>query len=177
MDWTEILVRAAGVGLTIGIIAYIQSATQKFIESDIEGKTILRPHRSFQVLGIISILMAIFFIIGFIIEPDWFMFFIMLAMLGLFGVLGIICLLTYKNHLVIFDDENLTVFDIRGNKETILWTEIINAKFHNFSGYIVLKTSNKTLKISSYIVGITAFGYAFQTFTKWNAKDININLV
>ena len=176
MDWIELLLKALGIGFTIILATYLQHITQKFIESDVEGKTVLRPHRFFQIFGVISVLVAFAFIIGFIIEFNVVMFIAMLVMLTLFGFFGVLCLLAYKNHCVIFDDKNLMVTDIYGNEETILWKEITYVEFHKFSGNIILKTPTKTLKVGNYIVGIRTFGYAFQTFTKWKAEDINIQL-
>ncbi len=90
--------------------------------------------------------------------------------IAIFGGTGLILVYLSKNHRISIYDTKIEVFNLFGNKKTILWSELSDVKFNFFKGTLVLvDNKNEKLNIHQHIVG-------FKTIIQKIKSQSNLNI-
>ena len=112
------------------------------------------------VLGLIEIVISIFLSIKFFtVQPlefiSWFAA-LLLILLFLFG--GIFLILMYRNHKLIFDNENIIIFDFFGNEWKSKWNEIISINTNKVSGFTkIVDCNNRKIRLHQLLTNYKHF--------------------
>ena len=87
-----------------------------------------------------------------------------LILLFLFG--GIFLILIYRNHKLIFDNENIITYDFFGNECKTKWNEIVSLKTNSISGFVSIIDSNKNkIRLHQFLINNTLFiKYIFNVY-------------
>ena len=172
MDWEKVLTYVLS-GLAVSLVLnYMNKGASQGIASGLNGQIALRMNKLYQILGYVSIGIALIFVVAALYYQEKGMYIIGILMLFLFGGLGILCLMYYQNHKVEFDDKKITVQNWRKKIEEITWDEINDIKFHPFSGYLRLRGLNKEMAIHQHLVGLKEFTNKMEEKTKWKTKEL-----
>jgi|JI6StandDraft_1071083.scaffolds.fasta_scaffold61890_1 uncharacterized protein YacL len=129
------------------------------------------------VLGLIGIVISIFLSIKILtVQPlefiSWFIA-LLLILLFLFG--GIFLILMYRNHKLIFDNENIIIFDFFGNECKTKWNEIVSLKTNSISGFVSIIDSNKNkIRLHQFLINYTLFINILEQKTRWTIKDLKL---
>ena len=121
------------------------------------GKTELRLHKLYLYLGYAGIAIATVFIGAAAWYRDTELYVIAFLMVGLFGGIGTLLLMNYRNHLLRFDDQWVTVHSWTGREQQVAWRDISAISFNAVSGYLLVEGPFKTLKIHHHLVGLKSF--------------------
>ena len=174
MDWEKILTYGLiGIVVTLFMNYLNRSANQGSIKNKF-GKYELRMNRLYQIVGLISIFIAIVFLIAAIYYQDKEIYVIGFAMVLLFGGLGIPLLLFYINHKLVFDENKITSTGWTKKETTLRWDEITKISFSPFSGKIKVQGQNSQLNIHQHLVGLKEFVNLMESKTKWRASDLKL---
>lgn len=157
------------------VLTYLNKATTKEAVANERGTFLLRMHKLYYYLGILSLLIAVVFIIvpPFVDNMDLPMISVMFIVLVIFGGIGLMCVLYFKNHYLAFNDFQVEVSNQFGKVKTVLWADFIKVKFNPTLGLLVLtsKTGEK-VKIHQHLVGLTQFVKLLEAKRGWAANDI-----
>ena len=166
----------AGISMLVsgGLLFYLQKGMRAEPETDAIGQMILKPHWIYNITAYLGIFVALVFIVSGFISQELEFIIITLLMFVLFGIMGVYLFLLYRNHKVAFDEETISIRDLKGNTELIKWDEILKIKRDIWSSSIVLLDGNRKLKIYMYNVGFNSFVKMMEKKTEWRAKSLKI---
>lgn len=174
MQYLEFFLYGLGGMLIFLIYNYINATSNEEQQANEDGKYVLRMNRLYQIIGIISLVVAAVFTIGVIIYFDIEMLILGVMMLLLFGGLGSLCFLYYKNHIVSFDEEAIEITDWRGRENRLYWDEIHKISFNRFSGLVKLESVGKQAGLHYHLVGLVDFVTMMENKTQWRAKALKL---
>jgi len=158
-------------------LAYLNKATAKPPIANGQGQYLLRMHKLYNYVGILAVLLAcVFVIVPPLVETmDIAMAIMAIAMLLIFGGLGTLCLIYYRNHYLLFDENIIEVRNPKGQIRTISWHDIERASFNSFTGFLILTDRNGgKLKIHQHLVSLGKFVALLEDKTGWTSKDIKL---
>lgn len=165
-------------GLCISLaLSYLNKATGKKVTANQQGEYLLRMHKFYYVLGVISVIIGTVFLVvpPLVDDVDIVMLIVIFFMLLIFGGLGLLCLLYYKNHYLLFDSNRIEVRSHIGKTSSIHWDDIKRAQFNAFSGLLILTTySGGKLKIHQHLVGLVQFVNQLEERKGWTPQDLKL---
>ena len=168
------------IGIVVSSIAisistyYLKKGNADEIQKNPDGNYVLSLPKMYKYTGILSILIVSVFMAGAILIQDKITVIMAILMFVLFGGLGIPCLLAYQNYRLEFNDKTITVFNWKGEKKEIFWSEIKEIKFSSLSGYIKIYGNQDVLKINHHLQGLDIFKNKINQQTKWNTRELKI---
>ena len=136
-------------------------------------------NKLYGIVGLVSILFGVFFIIFFITTPDKSDGGIVggvLLMLLIFWGAGIPCLLYFKNHKVSFNEDSILVVNVFGKQKKVEWAKIADINFKALWGLIVIDSEGEKVKIHQHMVGISKFIETLERNTHWTNNDLRVPL-
>jgi hypothetical protein len=163
-------------GIFYGLIAfsvtltlnYLSKATNKTVARTEHGQYLLRMHKLYNIVGIISLVIAAVFLIAPVISDDLkpMFYVIVFLMLLLFGGLGLISILYFRKHWVLFDETKLDICGPFGKQKSICWNDIAKAGFNPTTGLVTLRTkSGEKVRVHYHLVGFSTFVRYLETKT------------
>jgi hypothetical protein len=163
------------IGIAVSItLGFLTKATGEKIKAQSDGKVKLRINILYGIIGILSLIFCIGFIIFFLSINDESTVIGLIIMFGIFGFPGIVCTLYYFNHNLLFDNKTITVKNMYGQTNTASWIDINYMNFNAITGLITIKTKNRTLKVHQHLVGLSSFIEKVEKNTNWSAKSLKI---
>ncbi len=175
---TEKIFFYAIIGIAVSTaLAFLTKSIAKSIDADERGMFKLRMNKLYGILGIISIVIGLLFLIFLLLtsEPNdsgiWGG--VILTILIFWG-LGIPCLMYYRNHRVTFDDNSIVVTNVYGKVKEIKWSDISDVRFKTFAGLLVLTTTSEQIKVHQHLVGLSKFIEYIENKTKWTRKELKV---
>lgn len=172
MNWETIITYTIINIAVFAAIAYLARGASKNVDRNAEGQFVLRLSRLYQILGIILLAFCSIFIFAGIYYQEKDLLLISFLMFLTIGILSLACLLWYYNHQVIFDEKTISASTWTKKITSMQWDEIESIKFSPMSGYIKIKSLDKTIKLSSHLIGLKEFIKIMEKQTKWTAKKI-----
>lgn len=158
-------------------LAFLTKSTEKSIDKDESGNFNLKMNKLYGIIGIISVLFGLLFLIfipltvGVNESEIWIV--VILILLISFG-LGIPCLMYYRNHRVIFNSNSIIVSNVFGKVKEIKWSDIIDVRYKAFSGLLILTTKIEQIKVHQHLVGLSNFVEFIEKKTKCTIKELKI---
>lgn len=110
----------------------------------------------FLIMGIVSMVMAVFLAVGcyLVIKSSWAVTVFLGVLAMLFAYMGVLLVRDGRNYQVTCNDDSLLVIDGRQRAEACLWSDLVSARVHPLTKYILLRTKDgRTLKINAYVIG------------------------
>ena len=93
-----------------------------------------------------------------------------LILFFLFG--GIFLILMYRNHKLIFDNENIIIYDFFGNEWKSKWNEIISINTNKVSGFTkIVDCNNRKIRLHQLLTNYELFISTLEKNTKWTIND------
>ncbi len=172
MNWETIITYIIINVAVVAALAYLTGGASKNVDRNKEGQFVLRLSWLYQILGIILLAFCSIFIFAGIYYQEKDLLLIGFLMFLIIGILGLVCLIWYYNHQVIFDEKIISTSSWTKKITSMKWDEIESIKFSPLSGYIKIKSLDKTIKLSSHLVGLKEFIKIMEKQTKWTAKKI-----
>ena len=174
MDWEKILTYGL-IGFAVALFMnYLNRSANRGSIKNKSGQYELRMNRLYQIVGLLSIFIAIVFLIAAIYYQEKEMYIIGFAMVLLFGGLGIPLLLYYINHRLIFDEDKITSTGWTKKEITLRWDEITEISFSPFWGKIKVQGQNSQLNIHQHLVGLKEFVKLMENKTMWKASNLKL---
>jgi hypothetical protein len=161
---------ALSVTLTL---SYLSKATNKTVARTEHGQYLLRMHKLYNVVGIISLVIAAVFLIAPVISGDVKpMFYVIgFVMLLLFGGLGLLSVLYFKKHWVLFDETKLDVCGPFNKQKSIYWNDIVKTGFNPSTGLVTLRTkSGEKVRVHYHLVGFSTFVRYLESKTRLTVR-------
>ena len=155
----------------------LKNARKKIVPN--RGSYAMRVPKLIFYLGIIGILMTIAGCIFLITtsELSFWETFLQVAFLSvLFATPSLWLFLSGLNHKVIFNQNKITVSNLKGKSKTIEWDAIKDADFSPMTGYLKLKTETEQIKISQSLTGFYHFIYFLGKKARFQPKALNIKM-
>jgi hypothetical protein len=96
-------------------------------------------------------------------------------MLGMFWDMGIPMVLWFKNHRLKFNQTDIEVINVYGQRNSIAWKEINSISFNHFSGFITITDPKGTrLKAHQHLVGLSVFTNMMEAKTLWTVEELRL---
>ena len=156
IDWELVIVQAVTFTTTIGLIYLISIPSRRPPLTRANGQTTLYPPRSFLVLSIVCGLITLMFIIGLLLEGEWWWLW-MIPIYGGFGYAAWAMARSYFNHRLTYDNFRVVVTDERGHSISVEWAKIDRVYTHPWSKNLILKTEAGKIIISPQLRGFVHF--------------------
>lgn len=149
------------ITFVVGIFIWFMFRQTGSAPNEIEGKTVLKFHVVFVFLGLLCMALGLFVLLqAFIIDRDFSSEAIIATaiMFTFFFGMGFWIFSVSKNHLVIFDDNEITVINSTNDQTTFLWADIGDLKFNSWKGkYVLTLRSGQKVTMHQYMTGIAGF--------------------
>lgn len=158
-------------------LAYLNKATGRQIVPGAQGKYLLRLHKLYYIVGLISVAVGGIFLVAPLIinEPNVGMYIMVFLVILFFGGLGLLSILYYKNHYVLFDTNKIEVRNVFGKIKIFYWNEIKEASYNPHSSLLTLiNESGQKVKIHQHLVGLSKFIDYLEEKTCWTAKQLKL---
>lgn len=155
-------------------MSYLNKGASLKTESIKGEKVHLRMNKLYLIIGYVGVGIAIAFSIGtmFFYEPG---LEILCGLIWLImGGTGTACLVYYRNHKVVFDEEQFVVSNWKGNNSTFRWNEISSVKFKPISGYLKVKDLSKGSNIHSHLIGLSMFIDKLDELTEFKRNNLKL---
>lgn len=159
------------------ILVFLTKATRKAVAIDNDGHYVLRMNKLYGVIGFVCLVIGLLFLIFLPLtaEPtDRGVWVVTTLMLLIFLGIGIPCLMYYRNHRVVFNNNSIIATNIYGQTKEIKWSDINDINFNALSGLLVLKTTQEKIKIHQHLVGLLKFIEHIENNTKWSQKELKL---
>ncbi len=138
--------------IVLSILYYLNKKSNVEIKNNENKQVTLRLNKFYLYFGYFSLIIGLIFSFMISINKNDLLFLIILLIL-FFGS-GSLLVLFYKKHKVEIYDDKIEVFNLRGNKKTIFWTELSKVHFSFFKGTLILVDNNgEKINIHQHIVG------------------------
>ncbi len=171
MSWIEATLVAVLTASTMAVVGRKNKAMPEFEQ----GMLRFRLPKVFVVMGGISILIAMLFAFGALklATSEWYLSFFLGAMTVAFGYMGVILFRDGKNYAVVCSEESIAVISGQHRFEACLWSDLLSARVHPLSKYILLRTNDgRTLKINAYLIGSNALFNIMARNTKFPVMEL-----
>lgn len=159
------------------ILAFLTKATGKAVVIDNDGHYNLRMNKFYGIIGFVSLIIGLLFLIFLPLtaEPNDSAVWIVTTLMPLiFWGIGIPCMMYYRNHRLVFNNNSIIVTNIYGQIKEIKWSDIKDINFNALSGLLVLKTTQEKIKIHQHLVGLSKFIEHIENNTKWTQKELKL---
>lgn len=155
----EKFVLYAVVLVSVGIgLAIVDKKTKEAVLPNLDGVVNLRMNRLYYYGGIAMVIIWAVFI-PYLIGSGLPIFNIVVAFLliSIFTLgLGLPVLLWYLNHNVSYDDKTIRVQNVFKKQTEIQFNEVLSKRTNYFTGFLIVKTEEKEVKIHLHLVGVNA---------------------
>jgi len=174
MDWTEWIIKGIGASILFGLTLSMSKMAAKSVEPDAEGIIRLHTPWIYNILGYVFTIIGLVFFgaslyvmkLGFVIAGSVGLIF--------FGGVGLMCILYYRNHHVIINDNDVTVQSWLGKQSKIRWAEIRGISSNSFTGNIILRATHHKVKFSYYLIGTGSFIEHLERHTAWRGLELKL---
>ena len=173
MDWENVILYTVIGAVITTMMYFVNKGANKAIET-INGVTELRMNKFYQIVGYSALVIFLGFIVAAIYINETAFYIALIFIFLLFGGTGLACVLWYRNHKIIFDDNKITVYNWKKQVEEIYWEEITAIKFRPIAGNIKITGSNKIVKVHQHLVGLKTFIQKIEEETQWTARDLKL---
>ncbi|QHT71424.1 hypothetical protein GXP67_34585 [Rhodocytophaga rosea] len=148
--------------ITIVVGAFLWYFSRQAVVQPIQadGKSILRLNSAFGLLAIVFMALGLFMLFYSFVVRDFSIdgVIIMVGLSSFFFGMGYWIFTWYRNHRVIFDENEVTVVNPNRNQKTFQWTQIRDVKFNAWtSKYILTLESDEKVGVYQYLTGIEDF--------------------
>lgn len=125
-----------------------------------QGFTILNMHEVFLAIGLVAMAAAIGYLMKIILigPHEWAGYYVAGLLLVICGMMAVPSILLYRNHKVMFDDDNIEVKNMTGKSASVKWDDVADFRYDPLTGFVVITGRNgEKLKIYSSLNGIELF--------------------
>jgi glucan phosphoethanolaminetransferase (alkaline phosphatase superfamily) len=175
---TEKIILYTIIGIAVSTaLAFLSKATGTSIATDESGLYNLRMNKFYGMMGLVGLVFGLLFLIFLPLTAEQIDKGILtgiVLMLLIFWGTGIPCFMYYRNHKVSFDNNSIKTTNVYGKVKEIQWSDISDIRFNAFSGLLVLKTNNETIKVHQHLVGLLKFIEHIENKTKWTRKELKV---
>lgn len=166
--------------ITAILQVFLEKGTGKRINLDEQGLYHLKMPKFYLISGYCSVVLSLAMLAGMFFADDskklQLLLFLIPAFL-LFAGLGILGVLLYKNHLVLFNENYIEVFNAVGKSKTTRWVDLSAAKFTYNTGMLTLKDHNQQkLSINQHLIGLGRFMQMMEVKTVWSAESLKMSV-
>ena len=159
--------------LFIPILYFLNKKSNTEIKSDENEQLTLRLNKFYLYLGYLSLAIGLFSsVMIFTNENNLILSF---SFLLIFGGPGMLLVFSYKNHRIIIYKDKIEVFNLLGNKKTIVWSELRKVDFSFFKGALILiDIKDEKINIHQHIVGFKTIIQKIKNQTTVNVEKIKL---
>lgn len=167
-------ITAAVVVVTSVVMGYLAKSVSGEIKPNPDGRYLMQMHKTYKIGGYAAIVLGVIIAACiFLLDPvEWMGVTSILGLFVLFAGLGTICVLYFRNHHVLFNEEQVEVKSVFGSTGFFKWEDVVGAKLNKTSGDIVLKVKDgQKFRVHQHLRGINHF-----LATLENKTNISVNL-
>ncbi len=155
MTGVQLIEPLVAIVLTALVMAFVGRKNPSLPMVD-QGLLHFRLPKVFVIIGVVSWLMAGGLAMGsYLVGMSSWALTIFLGVLAVaFAYMGVLLVRDGRYYKVAYNEDSLLVIDGRQRAASCLWSDIVSARLHPISKYILLRTKDgRTLKINAYVMG------------------------
>lgn len=156
-------------------LSYLGKMARKPVQPSKSGQFVLRLNKMYLYVGWLGAIIGLVCMIGVLFSDDDAKLLLVVLFFVIFIPTSGVCMLWYKNHITVFDQETLTVQNWLGKSKTVQWKDIQYVKFKPLSGYIRLQDDlGRKVNIHMHISGLSNLLDAIEQQTPFKRNDIGL---
>ena len=150
-----------------------KAASRKIVEREKDVYE-LRLNKLYLIVGLIAIVIGFIGVIILLITLEINSLYMAIALNIFFTPLGLICYLWYHNHILTFNNSEISATSWLGKTSTLKWVDINDISFNALSGQLILKGNSKVIKAHQHLVGIDLFVQTLKERTNLSIDNLKL---
>jgi hypothetical protein len=162
------------VSILVGSILFILNKKSNIEINTIENELlILRLNKFYLYFGYFLLLIGLLFsVLVFTYQNDLILSSILLL---IFGGTGFFLVFLYKKHRIIISNDQIEIYNLLGNKKSIIWSDLKEIDFSFLKGALVLTNSkDEKVNIHQHIVGFKTVIQKIKEHTTLNIEKVKL---